>query len=128
MNTEIEKLLETIYFDAANPGSFGGVDRLKQEAAKLQPKINKSDITNFLKNQDSYTLHRDIVRKFDRQPTIVPGIDAQWQADLVVMPAMAEYNDGFPNILTVIDVFSKYAWAIPLKNKDGRSVIAAFKL
>jgi len=94
---------------------------------KLEQKIKVDDVKDFLKQQDPYTIHRDITRKFTRQPVIVSGIDAQWQADLVIMPEMAQYNDNYPNILTVIDVFSKFAWAIPLKTKFGIDVINAFE-
>ena len=51
-----------------------------------------------------------------------------WQADLVDMSAISKYNDGYKFLLTCIDVFSKYAWAIPLKNKSSKSVVAAFEL
>src|SRR5271156_6390736 len=37
-------------------------------------------------------------------------------------------NKGYHYILTVIDVFSKFAWAIPLKNKTAQTIIDAFKL
>ncbi|MCU7951726.1 MAG: DDE-type integrase/transposase/recombinase [gamma proteobacterium symbiont of Bathyaustriella thionipta] len=53
--------------------------------------------------------------------------DEIWSADLVDMQAFSSVNKGFKYILTVIDVFSKYAWAIPLKNKTGISVTKAFE-
>ena len=124
---EPNKLLESIYFNPSNPGSFGGVERLKHEAQLVNRKIDTATVLDFLKSQESYTLHRDIVRKFKRQPVTVSGIDAQWQADLVIMPEMAQYNDGYANILTVIDVFSKYAWARPLMTKSPDGVVAAFE-
>ena len=45
-------------------------------------------------------------------------------ADLV---SVQKYNDGFQCLLTCIDVVSKYAWAIPLKNKTGTTLVSAFK-
>jgi hypothetical protein len=126
MEDSAEDLLRQIYFDPANAGSYGGVDRLLKQAVKLDKNIKLSSVKNFLKENDSYTIHRDIRRKFTRHSTIVPEIDSQWQADLVVMPALAQYNDGYVNILTVIDVFSKYAWAVPLKTKLGQEIVKAF--
>jgi transposase InsO family protein len=38
------------------------------------------------------------------------------------------YNDGYAHLLTVIDVFSKYAWAVPLKSKSAENVIDAFRV
>jgi hypothetical protein len=38
------------------------------------------------------------------------------------------YNDGYAHLLTVIDVFSKYAWAVPLKSKSAENVMNAFRV
>ena len=50
-----------------------------------------------------------------------------WQADLCDMREFAATNDQHKFILTVIDVFSKYAWAIPLKDKSAQSIKHAFE-
>ena len=50
----------------------------------------------------------------------------QWQADLVDVSNLKKDNDGITFLLTVIDVFSKWAWCIPLKNKSASSLVAAF--
>jgi len=55
------------------------------------------------------------------------GIDKTWAADLVEMQAFSESNRGVRYLLTVIDVFSKYGWMLPLKVKTGKSVADAFK-
>ena len=57
----------------------------------------------------------------------VKGIDEFWAADLVDMQAYSTYNDGMRYLLSVIDIFSKYGWFIPLKDKSGKSVAAAFR-
>src|SRR5271156_4862975 len=74
-------------------------------------------------------MHHRIIRKFPRRSVIVHNIDDIWSADLVEMPPDKQSTrDGAPYkyILTVIDLFSKYAWAIPLKNKQSSTVIDAF--
>ena len=43
----------------------------------------------------------------------------------VEMRPYARFNKGYNYILTVIDVLSKYAWALPLKSKNGSDVAAA---
>jgi len=43
------------------------------------------------------------------------------------MQAFAKYNNGVKNILTVIDIFSKYGWMIPLKSKTGAEVAGALR-
>ena len=43
---------------------------------------------------------------------------------------MSQYskdNDGYRYILTAIDIFSKYAWAVPLKNKSEKALVEAFR-
>jgi len=57
----------------------------------------------------------------------VNGIDKIWAADLVEMQAFSKFNRGVRYLLTVIDVFSKYGWMLPLKEKTGKSVADAFK-
>jgi hypothetical protein len=53
------------------------------------------------------------------------SIDDQWQADLCDMTLKAKYNDGYTFLLTCIDCFSKYAWAVPIKNKSGDELVRA---
>ena len=68
-----------------------------------------------------------IKRKFPRRSVIVFNKDEIWSADLVDMQAFSSFNKGFKYILTVIDVFSKDAWAIPIKDKSAASVTKAFE-
>ena len=77
-------------------------------------------------NQDTYTLHRPVRWHFPRQRIFTSGNDDLWQADLADLSSIAKYNDGYKFLLTCIDVFSKYAWAIPLKNKSSKSIVIAF--
>jgi transposase InsO family protein len=58
----------------------------------------------------------------------VYGIDHQWQADLVDLGKSASYNKGFKYLLTCIDVLSRYAWIVPLKNKTGKTLKEAFQV
>ena len=64
-------------------------------------------------------LHKPIKRKFTKRRVFVNGIDKIWAADLADMSALSEYNEGYKFLLLVIDIFSKYGWIIPLKNKQG---------
>ena len=58
---------------------------------------------------------------------MVHHIDEIWSADLVDMKQFSRKNNGFKFLLTVIDVYSKYAWIIPLKTKTGKEMINAFE-
>ena len=48
-------------------------------------------------------------------------------ADLADMQLTSKFNKGFRFLLCVIDIFSKYAWVIPLKNKKGITITDAFQ-
>ena len=56
--------------------------------------------------------------------TLVAGIDTQWQADLADLSKLSKCNDKHGYLLCIIDVFSKYAWVIPIKDK---TLVIAFK-
>lgn len=71
-------------------------------------------------------LHAPARRNFPRRRVIVRGYDDLWQADVVEMRPYARRNKGYNYILTIIDVLSKYAWAVPLKSKRGDEMTRAF--
>ena len=48
-------------------------------------------------------------------------------ADLADMQLITKFNEGFRFLLCVIDIFSKYAWVIPLKDKKGVTITNAFQ-
>jgi len=84
-------------------------------------------VKRFLSKQDAYTLHRPRRIRFPRRRTFSKGIDDLYQIDLVDVSSLASYNNGARYILTCIDVFSKRAWAVPVRTKSGRDVTEAFE-
>ncbi len=120
-------LMKNVYYNPADPGSLGGKERLKQGVLQeYGVALKDKDVTDWLAAQDAYTLHRTAPVKYKRNRVVVYGKDVQFQADLVDMPAHTKENDNITFLLTCIDVFSKYAWARPLKNKTGKEVTKAF--
>ena len=73
-------------------------------------------------------LHKPITRNFRKRRVISYGIDKIWAADLVEIQKYSKWNKGIKYLLTVIDVFSKYGWIKPLKDKKTESVSLAFDL
>ena len=125
---ETGERLKELYYNPEDPGSYGGVDRLFRSAKKAGVKgVTRGRVKKFLADQQSYTLHKPARRRFKRNPTYVKGIDGQWQADLADMQALSSENKGTNYIMTVIDIFSKRAWAIPIKNKSGKEMLTAFQ-
>ena len=72
-------------------------------------------------------LHAPIKRNFTRRRVITNHIDEIWASDLVEMQQFSKWNKGYRYLLMVIDVFSKYGWIVPLKDKKGESVTETFK-
>ena len=53
--------------------------------------------------------------------------DNIWGADLADMQSLNKYNKGIKYLLCAIDLFSKYTWVVPLKDKKGTSIVDAFQ-
>ena len=123
----MDDYLAKVYYDPKR--GFGGVNRLYDDVKKEGKfNISRSKIKEWLMRQDTYTLHKPIRRNLKRNRVIVGGIDQQWQMDLADMQSMQKFNDGYRYLLVCIDVFSKYAWVVPLKNKTGPSLVEALKI
>ena len=109
-----------VYYDPSKPEGYAGAERLK----KKFPKEEKS-VAKWLATQATYTLHKPIKRKFPTRKYRTSGPNDLWQMDLMEMIPYASINKGFKYILTCIDVFSRFARALPLKSKDADNVSAA---
>ena len=125
MNTA--ELLRKIYYDPSNSASFGSVDKLYRKATEINPFIKRNDVEKFLSGEFAYTLHRRIVRKYERNPVVANFHTELAQADLIDVARYARENDGHRYILTLLDVFSKYAYAVPLKSKAGADMARALE-
>jgi Integrase core domain/Chromo (CHRromatin Organisation MOdifier) domain len=109
------------YYDVNNTASFGGVRPLARE-------FNTTSASNWLKSQDAYTLHKPLRKRFPRRKTFAKGINDLFQADLADIQNLSRSNDGHRYILTCIDVFSKRAFALAIKDKQGSTLAAAFEI
>ena len=120
------EVLGRIYHDPTDPGSLGGVERLLRRATQLDvPGVTQKSVQEYLRSEQTYTLHKPARRRFTRNHTHVAEIDGQWQADLADMQGIARQNGGMKYLLIVIDVFSKVDWAIPINSKDAKAITAA---
>ena len=69
-------------------------------------------------------LHKPIIKKFQKRKVYSGFRD--WGDDLADMQLISKFNKGFRFLLRVIDIVSKYAWVVPLKDK-GISIVNAFQ-
>ena len=82
---------------------------------------------NFTMEDLSEELNKPVTHKFKRKKTIVNYIDHIHSADLVDMKMYSKINKGYNYIFTNIDIFSKYAWAFPIKTKKIQDVKLCFQ-
>ena len=72
-------------------------------------------------------LHKPVIKKFTKRKVYSSFKDNIWGVDLADMQLLSRQNKGIKYLLCVIDLFSKYAFAVPLKDKKGASVVKGFK-
>ena len=128
LSNKIKQYLHDQYYNPSSPGAFSGLEKfykIIREEGKFQ--LNKKDVERWLQGQDTYTVHRPVRRKFKRNRVIVSHIDSQWDGDLMDMSSLAKYNNHYRYILLLIDIFSRFVWAVPLKNKSAIEVVKGLK-
>ncbi|GFW37531.1 uncharacterized protein TNCV_861381 [Trichonephila clavipes] len=84
--------LAAFYENPEVPNSFGGVEALHRS---VKGNIVKKDVKHWLSQKDAYTLHKPVRHKFQQNRVFVSDIDRQFQADLVDMQSLAEFNKGY---------------------------------
>ena len=86
--------------------------------------INNNEIKQNL--QLAKELHKPIIRKFKKRKVYSGFKDNIWGADLADLQLISKFDKGFRFLLCVIDIFSIYAWVVPLKDQKGISIVNAF--
>lgn len=120
---EASQYLNSIYFNLDNPASYSGPDKLFRRVRREgKLKIGRKKITQWLQDQEPYSLQRPVRYKFRRRRVIVSGVDAQWDMDLADVTNISKYNDDINYLLFIIDIFSRYLWVVPLINKTAKIV------
>ena len=77
-------------YDPNNPASFGSVAKLVTAS-----KNKKKNLKEWLSGQNTYTLHKQVWKRFPRNPYTVTSIDDVWEMDLADLTSLAIYNDKF---------------------------------
>ena len=72
-------------------------------------------------------LHKPIIKKLKKRKVYSSFRDNIWGVDLANMQLLSKYNKGYRFLLCVIDILSKYAWVIPVKDKKGISIANGFQ-
>ena len=90
-------------------------------------KSTGSGIANEPNYQLANELHKRIIRKFIKRKVYSGFKDNIWGIDLADVQLLSKFNKGFRFLLCVIDIFGKYAWVVPLKDKKGATIVNAFQ-
>ena len=82
---------------------------------------------NEKKKEIAKEIFSPVIKKFQRIQIQTHYKDECWSIDLIDRFSLSKYNKNYKFIFTIIDNHTKYAWAIPLKDKSGKSTTTAFK-
>ena len=121
-----DNVLRDKAFNIASDQKYDGYQRgLASTVYKFFDKKSQgSGVANNNENIElAEELHKPIIRKFEKRKMYSSFRDNIWGVDLADMQVLSKYNKGYRFLLCVIDIFSKYAWVIPLKGKKSISIV-----
>ena len=140
--TVADKILKNKAFDIAKDPKYDGYQRglasmvykfFDSKVVSPDKKSEGSDAkhvnTKLIPQNEQLAdeLHQPIIRKFKKRKVYSAFKDNIWGADLADMQLLSKYNKGIRYLLCVIEIFSKYAWVVPLKDKKGICIVKAFQ-
>ena len=124
--TITDKVLRDKAYDIASNPEYDGYQRgLASMVYKcFDKKSMGSGITSSSILADE--LHKPVIKKFNKRKVYLQFKDNIWGIDLADMQSLSRKNKGIKHILCAIDLYSKYAFVVPLKDKKGISIVNAF--
>ena len=127
--TRADKVLKDRAFEIASDPKYDGYQRgLASMVYKFfDKKSSGSGISNVNNVKLADELHKPVIKNFSKRKVYSSFKDNIWGVDLVDMQLLSRQNKGIKYLLCVIDLFSKYAFVVPLKDKKGASVVKGFK-
>ena len=135
--TTADKILRDKAFNIAKDTKYDGYQReLASMVFKFFDKKSEGSGAKHINNntkiapqnqQLAEELHKPIIKKFEKRKVYAAFKDNIWGSDLADTQLLSRYNKGIRFLLCVIDIFIKYAWVVPLKEKKGVSIVTAFQ-
>ena len=127
--TQSDKVLRDRAFKIAIDPKYDGYDR--GLASTLYKCFDKKSSGNGIINELNYQLadepHKPIIKNIKNRKVYSSLRDNSWGIDLADMQSLSKYNKGIKYLLCAIDLFSKYAWVVPLKGKKETNIVNAFQ-
>ena len=135
--TEADKVLRDKAYDIASNPEYDGYQRglasmvykffdKKSTGVGIARDTTKSSSLARSSSILADECHKPIIRKFNKRKVYSQFKDNIWGVDLADMQSLNRKNKGIKYLLCVIDLYSKYAFVIPLKDKKGISIVNAF--
>ena len=121
----MEKVLKNLFYNVREPSSFSPLQTLLKYKKLNRNSTKIKDVKKWMTSQDSYSRHKYIRSRFNRNPIVSKHINHIWFIDLIEIKNSKE-NDNYRYILTVIDNLSKKAYAELLKDKKALTVKRSF--
>ena len=141
--TQLDKVLKDKAFKIRSDPKYEGFQKglasmVYKFFDKKSTSLNKSkgrgiiaSIANKSANEPNYQLanelHKPTIKNFKKRKVYSFFIDNIWGVDLANMQSLSKYNKRIKYLLCTIDLFSRYAWVVPLKDKKGVSTVNAFE-
>ena len=124
--TVADKILKNTEFDIAKDPKYDGYQRgLASMVYKFFDKKSEGSGAKLIPQNEQLAneFHKPIIRKFEKRRVYSSFKDNIWGVDLADMQLLSKYNKAIKFLLCVIDIFSKYAWVVPLKDKKVISIV-----
>jgi hypothetical protein len=111
-------------FDNDRTGVGSGVVQFYHNICLKYLNIQRKDVADFLIRQKTYQISRNTRHKINK-PILASAPNERYAIDLIDMNRYTDKNRGYRYILTCIDFFSRYTWAVPIKKKESGDVAQA---
>ena len=127
MDSADEKYLHQLYYNPKHSTAFSSEGKLWQYVSLHGRNITKKPLYKWLSEQDVYTSHHPVIHCLARRRVVTRGLNDVWDVDLMDMSNLAKYNDGVHFITIFIDIFSRYLYIKPMKNKTTKETLTAIQ-
>jgi len=116
--------MEKIWFNPEDPAGFGSVSKMAKAS-----KTSKMEVDKWLRQQLAYSLNKPLLKRFPTRRYLSKSVNWIWQINLMEMIRYTKINAGYIYIyiLTCIDIFSRYARAVPVKRKTAKDMAVAIQ-
>ena len=124
--TEADKVVRDKAYDKASNPEYDGYQR--GLASMVYKFLDKKSIGSGINSSLilANELHKPVIKKFNKRKVYSQFKDNIWGEDLADIQSLSRKNKGIKYLLCATDLYSKYAFVIPLKDKKGISIVNAF--